>query len=239
MKIHMRWFLGLRSLARGGYQFSAPAWALLPFWLLTEIFYGSLVGQSSGVAHWAHVGGFVFGAAVGLAVHYTGLEHLANKAIEEKTTWVVDPEIQQATDLIEKGQTDEAIALLRNLLAVKPSSVDACNLLQQSYWRKGDMPAYHEQTAQLCTLHLKSRENDLAWQNYEEFLNSGGDKMPADTWFDLCRVAENRPDLERAVAEYQKLAAAYPSDRRSLQALIAAGRICLKQLGRADQARHG
>src|SRR5260370_25598740 len=104
MKIQMRWIFGIRSLARGGYQFSAPAYALLPLWLLTEIFYGSLVGQSSGVAHWAHVGGFAFGALIALAVRHTGLEHLANKAIEEKVSWVVDPEIQQATELIEKKQ---------------------------------------------------------------------------------------------------------------------------------------
>jgi membrane associated rhomboid family serine protease len=236
MKIQMRWILGIRSLARGGYQFSAPAYALLPLWLLTEIFYGSLVGQSSGVAHWAHVGGFVFGALIALAIRYTGLEHLANKAVEEKVTWVVDPEIQQATELIEKGQDDEAVVVLRNLLNAKPNSVDACSLLQQISWRKGDMSTYHELTVQLCALHLKARENDLAWQNYEEFLNAGGKNMPADTWFDLCRLAEGKQDFERAMAEYQKLAAAYPSDRRSLQALIAAGRICLKQLNRPEEA---
>ncbi|HMF92620.1 MAG TPA: rhomboid family intramembrane serine protease, partial [Candidatus Angelobacter sp.] len=234
MKIEMRWILGIRSLLRGGYQFSAPAWTLLPLWLLTEIFYGSLVGHASGVAHWAHVGGFVFGALIALAFRFTGLEHLANKAVEEKVSWVVDPEIQQATELMEKGQNDEAIALLRNLLAAKPESVDACSLLQQISWRKGDVPAYHELTAQLCALHLKTRENDLAWQNYEEFLSTGGENMPAGTWLDLCRVAESKQDFERAVAEYQKVAAAYPSDKRSLQAMIAAGRICSKQLNRPD-----
>src|SRR5262249_16514863 len=236
MKIEMRWILGIRSLLRGGYQFSAPAWTLLPLWLLTEIFYGSLVGHASGVAHWAHVGGFVFGALIALAFRFTGLEHLANKAVEEKVSWVVDPEIQQATELMEKGQNDEAIALLRNLLAAKPESVDACSLLQQISWRKGDVPAYHELTAQLCALHLKTRENDLAWQNYEEFLSTGGENMPAGTWLDLCRVAESKQDFERAVAEYQKVAAAYPSDKRSLQAMIAAGRICSKQLNRPDDA---
>jgi membrane associated rhomboid family serine protease len=236
MKIQMRWILGIRSLARGGYQFSAPAYALLPLWLLTEVLYGSLFGQASGVAHWAHVGGFVFGALVALVVQYSGLEHVANQAIEEKVSWAADPEIAQASELIEKGQVDEAINLLQNLLAAKPDSVDACSLLQQTYWRKGDIPSYQEVTAKLCALHLKAGEKELAWQNFEEFLNTGGTKMPVATWFDLCRVAEAGQNFERALSEYQKLAAAYPSERRALQAQIAAGRICLKQLHRPQDA---
>src|SRR5260370_32751569 len=68
MKIQMRWIFGIRSLARGGYQFSAPAYALLPLCLLTEIFYGSLAGHSSGLAHFAHVGRPAFRALVTFGV---------------------------------------------------------------------------------------------------------------------------------------------------------------------------
>ena len=65
-----------------------PLWVraywLLPLWLGMEIYYGKLSGQSDGIAHWAHVGGFIFGALAALALRYSGLEHKANKAIEEK-----------------------------------------------------------------------------------------------------------------------------------------------------------
>jgi membrane associated rhomboid family serine protease len=236
MKIQMRWILGIRSLLRGGYEFSAPAYALLPLWLLTEVFYGSLFGKVSGVAHWAHVGGFVFGALVAMGVRYSGLEHLATKSVEEQMTWTSDPEIARASDLMEKGQIDEAVGCLQGFVSAKPDSVDACSMLQQAYWRKGDVPEYLELTKKLCALHLKARENDLAWQDFEEYLNSGGGQLPADTWFDLCRVAEGRQDFVRALDEYQKLIAAYPTDRRALQAQIASGRICLKNLDRPQDA---
>jgi tetratricopeptide (TPR) repeat protein len=49
---------------------------------------------------------------------------------------------------------------------------------------------------------------------------------------DLCRVPEQQQDFERAVSEYEKLAAAYPSERQSVIAQLAAARICLKRLGR-------
>jgi membrane associated rhomboid family serine protease len=236
MRIEMRWILGIRSLLRGGYQFWAPAWALLPLWLLMEVFYGSLSGQAGGVAHWAHVGGFVFGAIVALLLQVSGVEKKANQAIEEKTTWTSAAEITQATELVEKGQDDEAATVLKNFIATKPDSVDALNLLQQIQWRKGEVPAYHETTIKLCALHLKSREPELAWQNYADFLSTGGERLPAPLWLDLCRAAEVMQDFDRAAQEYQKVIHAYPSERHTLLAQIACGRIYLKQFNRPDEA---
>lgn len=231
LKIEMMGFFRFRV-----YRFKAAAYWLLPLWLLTEVLYGTLFGSATGVAHWAHVGGFVFGAVIATVLHFSGLEHKTHAAIEDKITWKADPEINQAADLIEKGQQDAAVDLLKNILATKPDSLDACALLQQTYWRKQDLPAFHAATVSLCAMHLKAREPEQAWQLYEEFLNTGGGKMPAATWLDLCRSAENQKLFERALDEYQKLAAAYPSEKQSLMAQIAAGRICLKQLSRPQDA---
>ena len=230
MKIRMMWLFSFRA-----YRFNAPAYALLPLWLLMEVFYGSLFGQSSGVAHWAHVGGFVFGAAAATALRYTGLEQKANKAIEEEVSWQAEPEIQQATELIEKGQFDDAATLLTNHLAAHPESLDAANLLPQAYFRKGDIPNYQDAITRLCAMHLKARQGDAAWQDYEDFLQSGGKTMPAATWLQLCGVPERQQNLDRALAEYDKLAGAYPDQREAIMAQIGAGRICVK-LARAQDA---
>jgi tetratricopeptide (TPR) repeat protein len=114
--------------------------------------------------------------------------------------------------------------------------MDACSLLREVHWRKGDVPLYLAYTARLCSLHLAARESQAAWQDYEEFLQHGGDKLPAQTWLDLCRVPEDQGAFERALEEYQKLAAAYPAERQSLMALLAAARICLKRLDRPQDA---
>jgi tetratricopeptide (TPR) repeat protein len=45
-------------------------------------------------------------------------------------------------------------------------------------------------------------------------------------------LLEEKQDFERAVSEYEKLAAAYPSERQSLVAQLSAARICLKRLSR-------
>jgi tetratricopeptide (TPR) repeat protein len=57
-------------------------------------------------------------------------------------------------------------------------------------------------------------------------------------WLELCRVLEGQQNFDRAVAEYDKLASAYPNDKQSLLALMAAGRLSLKKLGRPAEALH-
>jgi len=122
----------LSNLALGkGIRFKAASYWLLPIWLLMEIFSGAIFGQHSGVAHWAHVGGFLFGAVVALGLRYSGLEQKANAAIEAKVTWTADPLLVQATEQMEHGKLDEAIASLKALVAAKPDSVEGYTLLSQ------------------------------------------------------------------------------------------------------------
>jgi len=218
------------------FRFKAPAYSLLPLWLLTEIFYGTLVGQMSSVAHWAHIGGFVFGMIGAVVIQHTGLEQKANAAIEEKVGWTADPAIVQGTDCLEQGRLDEGIAVLRNYLQAKPDSADAHSLLRQLYWRKNDVPAYLEASIKLCQLHLKMQATEAALQDYQDYRNAGGKRMPAATWLELCRVIEGQQNFDRALTEYDQLAQAYAKERQSVLALLSAGRISLKQLNRPTDA---
>jgi membrane associated rhomboid family serine protease len=230
MKIEMAWLFMFRL-----YRFKAAAYWLLPLWLAVEIFYGSLFGSSSGVAHWAHVGGFLFGAVAAVAIQRSGLEQKANKAIEEQVSWISDPELEQASAMMEHGQLDEAAALLTNHVALKPSSVDAWSLLRQIHTRRSDKPAYLEATLKTCALNLKSRHIEAAFQDYAEFIDSGG-KLPAGIWLELCKAAEEKQEFERAFTEYRQLAASYPAERQSLTAQLSAARLCTKRLNRPQDA---
>jgi membrane associated rhomboid family serine protease len=231
MKIRMMWIFMFRR-----YTFQAPAYTLLPLWLLMEVFYGSLFGRTSSTAHWAHVGGFLFGAVAAFALRYSGVEHKMNQAIEDEVSWQNDAEILQASEMVHNGQLDQALPVLKAYLAKKPDSVDACSLLREIHWRKGDVPAYLATTAQLCNLHLQARQPQAAWQDYEEFLQQGGDKLPAQTWLELCRVPEEEGAYERALQEYEKMAAAYPAERQSLTAHLGAAKIYLRRLNRPQDA---
>lgn len=102
--------------------------------------------------------------------------------------------------------------------------------------KQGEIPAYQEAALKLCALHLKARESEAAIQDYDDFAKFGGNEIPAALWLDLARAMETNGDSERAVREYGKLSAAYPTARQSLLAQINAARVCLSKLGRAQEA---
>jgi membrane associated rhomboid family serine protease len=231
LKIEMLWYLFFFRI-----RFKAPAYSLLPLWLLMEIFYGSIFGQASGVAHWAHVGGFIFGALAALVISRTSLEHEANTVIENKIGWTAAPAVVQATECMEKGSFDEGIAIIKKHLAVKPDAIDAQAILSQLYWRKNDIAAHLEATVKLCQLHLKAQDTEAALQDFQEYTNAGGDRMPAATWLELCRLIEGQQHYDRAVTEYERLAKAYPTEKQALLSLLSAGRLTLKQLNRPSDA---
>ena len=232
MRIRMMWFfdLGLFPYCR----FWMRAYWLLPLWVLIEI--NSGMGPRDGIGHWAHVGGFLFGALAAVALRYSGLEHKVHRAIEQKVSWTPDAEIVQANDLMESGKLDEAAGVLNQYLSTNCESFAAWSLVRAVYWRASNIPAYREATSKLCELHLRARESEAAWQDYEDFLNAGGENLQPSVWLELCRVPEQQLDFERAVSEYEKLAAAYPSERQSLMAQLAAARICIKRLNRPQDA---
>jgi membrane associated rhomboid family serine protease len=60
--------------------FEAPAWLMLPLWLVMEVISGRSMDVLSqgdgggGVAHWAHVWGFIFGTALAWAIGLLGID---------------------------------------------------------------------------------------------------------------------------------------------------------------------
>jgi len=243
MKIEMiwvLWFSFIKLLRTGNpfryFKFKASAYWLLPLWLAVEIFFGSLVGSESSVAHWAHVGGFVFGALGALAIQYSGIEQKANKAIEQEIGWSNDSELEQASAMMEQGQLAEAQTLLTTYVASKPNSLDAWALLRQLYTRQSDTKLYLDATVKTCSLHLKAHQVEAAFQDYAEFIDGGGGKMPASTWLELCKGAEEIQEFDRAFSEYEELSKAYPAERQSLTAQLSAARLCLKKLNRPQDA---
>ena len=127
-------------------------------------------------------------------------------------------------------------ALLTSHVAVKPNSLDAWTVLRQLYHRQSETKSYLDATIKTCGLRLKAHDVEAAFQDYAEFIDAGGGKMPAATWLELCKGAEEKLDFERALSEYQQLAQAYPAERQALTAQLSAARLCLKRLNRPQDA---
>ena len=214
-------------------RFKAPAYAMLPLWLADQ-FAGAFF-PSGPVAYWAHIGGFIFGACVALCLKKTGVEAIIDQKIESKVS-SGDPRLEKASAAIDEGRIDQAVVDLNSLVGEKPDLLEAHQLLLMAYSRQRNQEKACGEAVALCKLNLKAREMELAWQNYEEFCNIGGEKFPSTEWMALCRHLESQQQWQRAAAEYEKIAKAYSGERTSVYALVSAGRIQLKNLNNTAEA---
>ena len=154
-----------------------------------------------------------------------------DKAIEAEVTWTADPRIHTATERIAQNRAPEAVTELRQLIGEQPEMLEAHSLMLTAQMKAQDYDGLKETLATLCRLHVKSKELDVALQNYDEFCNAGGEKIGVSEWQAICRHLETLQAWERAANEYEKLAHAYPADRISVSALISAARVRLKRMG--------
>ncbi len=105
--------------------FEAKAWLMLPLWLANELFqtwWDRSTGMSSGVAYEAHIGGFLFGAAVLGALRVAKLEErYLDPVLEAKVThFVANPIVVEATDLRVAGNAFAAWKLLEEAFVASP-----------------------------------------------------------------------------------------------------------------------
>jgi len=238
MKIEMIWLLSPFSFFRlfRPYRFKAHAYWLLLLWLLVEVFYGTLLGPGSPVAHWAHIGGFAFGAVVALSLRYSGLEHTVGDVVEKPRSVSSAKEIQEARQLLERGRYDDARNILNAVLAKSPDSIDVLEMLRDVSRRRAGDAAYLDITAKLCSAYLKEKDFEAAWQEYRNYLKAGGRKLPAAVWLSLCRSLEEQQKFEAALEEYEELIAGHPEERQSLMAQLQAAGLCLSKLNRPQDA---
>src|SRR5271154_2385425 len=233
-KIRLGWVLWVKII-----KFDVPAYVILPLWLAMNLSSGVLarfVGVEAGIAYWAHIGGFAFGALGAYVLRASGVEQSADRAIEAKVSWTADTPIVRATDLLAENNVVGAIACLRQPLQEKPDFVDGWDLLFKAQERKKDYEGQKETLAALCRLHVTAGDLEAAARDYDMYKNLGGDKLPRGVWLELCRYFEREQRWELAVEEYEKLARTFPTERATVAALVAAGGICVTNLASPERA---
>ena len=126
-KIRFVGFLGLRPST-----FSAPAYVMLPLWAAVEVVYGLITSAVGGTAHWAHVGGFVFGVVVAGLFRMLGVDRRLDDAVERAVVLGDDPRVDAARALVAKGEAGQAVVLLEGLAKEKPESTHVQEALREA-----------------------------------------------------------------------------------------------------------
>jgi membrane associated rhomboid family serine protease len=177
-------------LIRG--TFKAPAWLMLPLWLVLEFFNAKIMDSISpegggGVAHWVHVWGFAFGAVVAL-----GMKHFK---IEEKH---IHPKIEAQIDTLSEGfkvldeairkkssgQLDEAYALLLEAARKNPLEQGVV----EGLWDVGIKIGKEEEAAEffimLIEREIRRNKMDLALNHFKSLK----EKIPQTSISLPCKV---------------------------------------------------
>jgi membrane associated rhomboid family serine protease len=122
--IRMAYFIASTRIRSG--TFWIRALYALPIWFALQLWLASRESDVTPVAYSAHVGGYLFGAAVAGILKLTGIEarHLipaANKGME----WSEDPEYLEAHQFLAAQRYPEARTRIANVLARNPEHAAA------------------------------------------------------------------------------------------------------------------
>ena len=223
--------------------FKAPAYVMLPLWVALELkdTFISSDSDQGGVAFWAHVGGFFFGAVVGALVHYSGLgKFLVPKNIKGGSSFGTGNAIHEAVSHMQSGEGDEAVRKLKQRLEAVPSDDKACLALAKVYGERGQRQAEIAGYARLIRLLLQKRQVNDALQAYSSLLETYRPdetplRLPLRDWLILSRHLAERGLPREAAGEYEKLGLAYPGEAIAAEALVCAAEI-RAQLGEYEYA---
>ena len=204
-KLKFAYFFWVIVIIRG--TFTAPAWLMLPLWLLEQLFYASMVKSGGGVAYWAHVAGFAFGAAAAWAIWALRVEERwVHPKIEAEISITQDPALEDGLARLAGGDSQGARDALRPLLAREPRHADA-NLAMWESFVRDEMPEKGiPHMAHVVEHELKSGELALALDHWRELVQRTGQSGPAHVGFRLASaLQDSNPtsafEVFRAVAE--------------------------------------
>jgi membrane associated rhomboid family serine protease len=131
----IRYFYMFSILIRG--TFSAPAWVMLPMGFIMDVFSASMMDSiapegGGGVAHWAHVWGFVFGIAGAFLIKYLKIEEkFVAPKVEAETTYVNKSFVayEEAMQVLADGDKEKAYTILIDAAKQDPSNQDVIEAL--------------------------------------------------------------------------------------------------------------
>jgi membrane associated rhomboid family serine protease len=235
-KIHML-YLPLFPLLRPRFTFGVPAFVIGPLWFGEQFWYAHEAGEESGVAFWAHVGGFLFGAVFALAVRAARVEEKwIHPSIEKELTLEQDPGLERALEARIAGDLKKARREIAAVLVREPSNPDAW---RESYDIASDASDENElgrSGSRLLDLYARAGERDLVVDLLRDLVARAKGPLPARVFLGAGAFLEKRGDWDLALEAYAGLIDRQPQDPGVVRALLRRAEI-LRQAGDAAAAQ--
>ncbi len=215
--------------------FELYAWFALAFWFAEQLFY-AMVSKSifTGVAFFAHVGGFLFGLICGGVMKFLKVEEkYISDRIEEKLEGVkLNPKLEKAFQMRDEGDIDKAIELLQEVIKAEPRNTDARLELARSLTivekKREASGQYEKLLAQLYENGKMERLQSIYLEVYEKEYEI---YFSPKSQFRIGTFLASKEDYRKAIELFSRIVRKYPDDRLAPAALLKTGKIFLCQLG--------
>ncbi len=197
-------------------RFFAPAWVVLPLWLMQQIWELQSESGGGGVAFSAHIGGFVYGFAFAVIVTVTKFEEkFVNPAVEKETTWALDERVVRAMSARNVEDFATAKRELAAVLRDDPRNVDALQTAVDVGRASGDAAMYDNTATRLLTRYLEEKQDELATTLIHEVTADSEIALPK-FFARAAAFAERRGDRDWALTLYERTFASDPNGIGSL-----------------------
>src|SRR5262245_52739009 len=202
-------------------QIRIPAFLYLPFWLLTQVLISAGVAQESGVATWAHIGGFAFGTIAALVIGISGLERKwIHPAIEAQVGGPGDPDLSHAVESGVRGDFAEARRATGRVLARDPGNLDARRYAYDVARERNGPSEIGLHAMRLLDAYLQSGQDELARSFIREATDRSFSSLPPRFLLKAGEFLEKYGDVRGALHLYDHLLETSPVDHAALRALV-------------------
>ncbi|MCA9665777.1 MAG: rhomboid family intramembrane serine protease [Myxococcales bacterium] len=219
--------------------FTMAAYWALPLWFVQQLFGSLLEGKLTVVAYSAHVGGFVFGAAVALVLKLAGVDKLRARAADRSATvYEEHPLFLSALGHIDAKRPDLARADLERLLGEHSDHIAAALELFQLELRSGEEAAA-EAASRAILLCARARDEITLRRVHADLAQRFPDAAARLKPTALIAVAQSlaADDARGALDLYELLIKTHPQHMVVPKALLAAAALLRDRLGEPQTAR--
>ena len=203
------------------FRFAVPAFVFLPLWFIGQFFLATTLNEPGGIALWAHVGGFTFGAVAALLIGISGIEkRWIHPSIEKQVSWNQTPGLMHAMEAHGQGDLTKARRLTEGIVRSDASNVDAqryaCDLALEAQ----DWAGFGREAARLLELYVAIGEKDLALQLISEAPSQAHDALPLRFHQRAATFLDRSGEEQWAIRFYQEIADRHASSPGSLRSLL-------------------
>ncbi len=234
-KIRFWYFVWLLIKPRIG-TVTVAAYLVLPFWFIQEFFYAQK-GIETGTAHWAHVGGFVFGGIFALVMKYFDARNEEDSPTPEPVQ-EIQPETTASAGLITEETPFLAAPSRMNtavdldaFLKEEPENVEARLEIARLIYRRGFQgDALIHYNRALDTLFEKNDDSGVLAVFKEVKGLSLQPNFSESNLYRIALVLEKRGYYKAAVSIFSTLIKRFPKSPMRARAIYRAAQILENQL---------